>query len=76
MSHNMYRAHSQILTELPLKFNLKPNCESLLLGILPGMSCEQALWTRWSPQSKREKKDNRNEKADAELPIRQFGQTN
>lgn len=35
-----HQTHTGILTELPPKLNLKSNCESLLLGITSGMSCE------------------------------------
>lgn len=31
---------ARFLTELPPKLNLKSDCESLLLGIMSGMSCE------------------------------------
>lgn len=43
--------HTRILTELTQKFNLKSNCESLLVGILSGMSC-WAEWTRWRLERK------------------------
>lgn len=50
--------HTRILTELPPKLNLTSNCESLLLGIQSGMSCELssegAERTRWKRERQME----------------------